>query len=92
MRINDGGPAFPVPGFLSPMETSEALAYDNKPQVGMTLRDWFAGQALAGEMASQSASDGTWTVQAVENGFDDCAAKLYLIADKMIAARERMSQ
>jgi len=35
--INDGGPAFPLPsepGFPAEM--------------GMTLRDWFAGQALAG--------------------------------------------
>ena len=32
--INDGGPAFP------------RHAYDGHD--GMTLRDWFAGQALAG--------------------------------------------
>ena len=30
------------------MEGQPALAYDNLPQDGMTLRDWFAGQALAG--------------------------------------------
>ena len=32
-EVNDGGPAFPVP------------SEDSGP--GMTLRDWFAGQALA---------------------------------------------
>ena len=33
--IDDGGPAFP------------ALDYTHYQKTGMTLRDWFAGQALA---------------------------------------------
>ena len=34
MTTNDGGPAFPLPG--------------EYVTTGMSLRDWFAGQALAG--------------------------------------------
>lgn len=39
-NTNDGGPAFP-----HPTECSDGRAI---PHLGMTLRDWFAGQALAG--------------------------------------------
>jgi hypothetical protein len=38
-KNNDGGPAFPVP------QDSKA------DEMGMSLRDWFAGQALAGLIA-----------------------------------------
>lgn len=45
---NDGGPAFPGPS---------DYRQDGSPvwggATGMTLRDWFAGQALAGLLASQ---------------------------------------
>jgi hypothetical protein len=37
---DDGGPAFPIPNDDRPG------AYEAHP--GMTLRDWFAGQALVG--------------------------------------------
>ena len=43
-------------------------------QRGMTLRDWFAGQALA--TASLNAS------------VEDCARRAYQIADAMMAERE----
>lgn len=42
-KTNDGGPAFPVT-----FEHSEATS--EKP--GMSLRDYFAGQALAGLLAA----------------------------------------
>jgi hypothetical protein len=62
--INDGGPAFPGP------ETT------TNPQ-GMSLRDWFAGQALAGMLADHE-----------RNGYPkDYAKNAYLFADAMIAAR-----
>jgi len=50
--------------------------------LGMTLRDWFAGQALMGSMASDTEQ---WQVANVE----DRATMVYLIADAMLAARER---
>jgi hypothetical protein len=41
-RIRDGGPAFPV---------DHNLRTGYRQDEGMTLRDWFAGQALAGMLA-----------------------------------------
>jgi hypothetical protein len=44
--INDGGPAFSRTGYEC--ANGDWVA----PQDGMTLRDWFAGQALAGFAAN----------------------------------------
>ena len=63
---NDGGAAFPV------MYCSE----------GMTLRDYFAGQALAGILAS--ANFGSMK--------DWIGGKAYQAADAMISAREGKSE
>jgi hypothetical protein len=71
-KIEDGGPAFPSAGIVTP----DGIAYE-----GMSLRDWFAGQALAG------------IVQGLMKGirFEDVpklAADCYGIADAMLAARK----
>ena len=63
---NDGGAAFPV------MYVSE----------GMTLRDYFAGQALAGMLIN-------YTTQKFGVGEQTCAKGAYQFADAMLAARER---
>ena len=60
---NDGGAAFPV------MYVSE----------GMSLRDYFAGQALAGIMAGNYTS----------NSLKWVPGEAYALADAMLAARER---
>lgn len=52
--VKDGGPAFPVlKSILQRQFTSEPhrFTYDAEIDAGMTLRDWFAGQALAGFIA-----------------------------------------
>ena len=50
MSERDGGPAFPIqPPRASPGEWASG-AWSS----GMSLRDWFAGQALAGLMADAS--------------------------------------
>lgn len=54
--------------------------------LGMTLRDWFAGQALQGYL-SGSKQEEPW-----ELGFFEMAAHTYEIADAMIAARSEDSQ
>ncbi len=58
-------PAFPYSG--------DAYANDT----GMTLRDWFAGQALAGRMARNS----------IYSNWDDAASDAYEMADAMLRAR-----
>jgi hypothetical protein len=62
---NDGGAAFPM------HERDDALR-------GMSLRDWFAGEALT--KASQGSSKTA----------DDIAKRAYYIADAMIAERNRL--
>lgn len=64
-KIDDGGPAFPT----------ERTAYlEGLP--GMTLRQWFAGQALAGLCASASG---------IGIPSDEMAGIAYSRADAMIA-------
>ena len=50
---DDGGPAFPRPGYYPDdpadrLEPAERQDHSNSPQTGLSLRDYFAGQALAG--------------------------------------------
>lgn len=77
--INDGGPAFPrtkSTGNLS-NSTTEIVSVG-----GMSLRDWFAGQALVG-LLTQPAED--------EYGPKCFAEDAYEMADAMIEAREPKS-
>lgn len=67
-NTNTGGQAFPRPG-------------DFNPQLGMTLRDYFAAKAMQGFMANKSnpmhyqpEADAGWA---------------YMIADAMLAARSK---
>jgi hypothetical protein len=69
---NDGGPAFPV---ADSHHASGQVQYGSN---GMTLRDYFAGQALAGRMARNS----------IYASWSDAAKDSYEIADAMLAARE----
>ena len=50
-----------------------------------TLRDWFAGQALAGELASQSKDCGEWS----PNFFNVLSERCFEIADAMLKEREK---
>jgi hypothetical protein len=65
---DDGGPAFPI----------ETTATPYAP--GMSLRDWFAGQALAGLVRSEQ-PDGfpAWVGHALD---------AYALADAMLEARK----
>jgi len=94
-KIDDGGLAFPGAraeqvGNLSdygPTDDDEpTFAKVHHP--GMTLRDWFAGQALAGITAGlcSDVSKGTRAYERV--AFSHAAQDAYKLADAMIAARK----
>jgi hypothetical protein len=65
-KTDDGGPAFPVTWDFVDGET------------GMSLRDWFAGQALAGLAAMDA-----------DCGPAGLASDAYRLADAMLAARSK---
>lgn len=68
--MGDGGPAFPVFADGNVRNVTTSLLNE-----GMTLRDWFAGQALqAGVITSSSP--------------DNMAKVAYQIADAMLKTRE----
>ena len=71
---NDGGQAFPFVGWKSP----DGM-YAMDVQRGMTLRDYFAGQALVGMMQA---------MRPYSNDFERNAREAYVQADAMLKARE----
>jgi len=79
--INDGGPAFPTSPSGDSMQFEDGRISHQYPAMsGMSLRDWFAGQALA--------SRGMYSANVREN---EVAAECYQIADAMLAAREKVN-
>lgn len=88
--MNDGGPAFPTSGM-----TLEAYHAGVAGQ-GMTLRDWFAGQALA-VIAAESRACPVDIIsrgqKAILEWRDECnredVALCYKIADAMLAERDK---
>lgn len=78
-KIEDGGYAFPS----TVRHWNDHLDPDQK---GMSLRDWFAGQALAG-MASIALEDGDMPM-----GWGDMGKASYNAADAMLKARTKERQ
>lgn len=70
---DNGGPAFAPMGAPDPNDPMKAT-------YGMTLRDWFAGQALAGFAANTDLTD---------RGFPEMADYAYKQADAMLAERSK---
>ena len=81
---NTGGPAFPrnyVPGSVTTDGSGRQYHTPFVPaQEGMTLRDYFAAAALQGILASTKTTD------------DSAVVSAYLVADAMIAERERIDK
>ncbi|MCD1266909.1 hypothetical protein B5M44_21990 [Shinella sumterensis] len=74
-KIEDGGPAFSGRRF----EPQHGGSNDREPwNPGMSLRDWFAGQVLAGFMSAKP----------MHFNPDDDAAYCYRVADAMLSARK----
>lgn len=85
-EIDYGGPAFPIPG-MPPVGTGDprdGMAGGCDPQPGMSLRDWFAGQALAVMTAASDYSTGPCNHAIAE--------RAYVIADLMLAIRKKGPQ
>ena len=78
MNINDGGPAFPHPE-VARLQDGRCVVADADP--GMTIRDWFAGQAISGMITPGC-------VQMTEATRKARASEAYAIADAMLKARE----
>lgn len=78
--IDDGGQAFPTPG-LSDLPNGDFIY----PNSGMSLRDWFAGQMIAGLACHAfGMSDEELPKEASR-----CAAFSYAVADAMIEERAK---
>jgi hypothetical protein len=78
-HIEDGGPAYPA---VVPVEFQ--YAYD-----GMSLRDWFAGQALPAVIAATSAGQHQPHVEPGQTQEQAMAVDAYALADAMLAARQK---
>ena len=80
--IKTGGFAFPCPA-------------DDKSgwsaEYGMSLRDYFASQAIGGMLASQYVSEHAGLYKTDAGMVEGLALRSYQIADAMIAAREVIS-
>lgn len=78
-HIDNGGPAFPL----------QSIGPEFQPgHCGMTLRDWFAGQALAGDMAAQNDAAGIFGNDISDKAIRERAAIYFRFADAMLAARK----
>jgi hypothetical protein len=80
-KINDGGPIHPIPE-VRDMDGNGIMAGWN----GMSLRDWFAGQALTGLMVMISADKHELPEP---KGPVGCAIEAYRLADAMLAERSK---
>jgi len=78
-KENDGGPAFPRP--VSESKYSDDIFHVEQ---GMSLRDYFAGQAMIALHSSEQRG-GKWTSESAVY----CAKNAYELADAMLAERKK---
>jgi hypothetical protein len=81
-EINDGGPAFPHKPLKWDSDVGMVPNLEEDGH-GMSLRDWFAGQAMMGFSAHPSNKN--WTPEEIAND-------AYLLAAAMIEERERLAR
>lgn len=84
-KIDDGGPAFPV---IPPCDESgiSEPGYPY-PAQGMSLRDWFAGQAIA--LFPMSEKNVEALLVGAKPRHDIVASFCYDLADAMLEARKK---
>lgn len=72
-----------IPAFPQSDLSAYGMGPLEKGNGGMTLRDWFAGQALTGLMSDPGLRPSTLAE------FSHMAERLYQVADALLAAREK---
>lgn len=80
---DDGGPAFPMG--IAHHDGVSVTTDEQTDKTGMTLRDWFAGQAL-NAVNPEDLYFGT--VEKSHNPWPNVAENCYKAADAMLAARK----
>lgn len=81
--MNDGGPAFPNSVAVATNANHEPMVWDSQDRAlpGMSLRDWFAGQAMIGYIADCKHPDNATPSMVAEWS--------YANADAMLEARTK---
>jgi hypothetical protein len=74
----DGGPAFPTDHLPEGIWRRE----------GMSLRDYFAAKAMAGDWAAQNEECGEWACETQKETLEARAVLYYRMADAMLKARD----
>ena len=83
MNKPDGGPAFPMVR-TEYDENEHRYTLNTFSEGGMSLRDYFAGQAMNGELAAQHGPEGNeWSSP------ESLANWAYRVADAMLKEREK---
>lgn len=90
-KVDDGGPAFPCPYMMQDAASGATQHVASEP--GMSLRDYFAGQALCGLLNKSQNTPCACTAPedvAAERAdvAERIAAACYRFADAMLAARK----
>jgi hypothetical protein len=90
--IHDGGPAFPHN--ITVRHPCNELLDEHLKFDGMTLRDWFAGQALPAKIADAEAFNDSCRASNISTRIthDYVAQSCYRYADAMLAARKEQAQ
>ncbi len=83
MSEKDGGPAFPTlwQPEMRHEESGDVLQHAGLVEPGMSLRDWFAGQALAAVLMRHQSDNPA-----------HFAADAYFIADAMLETRNKKKE
>ena len=91
MTNNDGGPAFPGEYAITMRHPEGGDETRMISGDGMTLRDWFAGQASWPEQigSSESGTSRLSPVACLLQPIPHLAHACYLVADAMLAEREK---
>jgi hypothetical protein len=88
-KRNDGGPAYPT----APEYDHDGYCWGLREygQPGMSLRDWFAGQAVSAILTNNPILDILTTNDKDESTRYGAARYAYEVADAMLRAREETS-